>query len=67
MAKKRLYEIARELDLESREVLERALEHSTDVIVDPTIRGGKPFRGVHLPIEQILQTAADMAPARRIS
>ncbi len=47
--------------------LERALEHSTDVIVDPTIRGGKPFRGVHLPIEQILQTAADMAPARRIS
>ncbi|MGZ5383414.1 MAG: translation initiation factor IF-2 N-terminal domain-containing protein, partial [Acidimicrobiia bacterium] len=26
MAKKRVYEIARELDLESREVLERALE-----------------------------------------
>ncbi len=31
MAKKRLYEIARELDLESREVLERALELGFDV------------------------------------
>jgi hypothetical protein len=47
--------------------LERALEHSTDVIVDPTIRDGNPFRGVRLAIEQILQTAADVVPARRIS
>ena len=31
MAKKRLYEIARELDLESRDVLERALELGLEV------------------------------------
>ena len=42
-----------------------AADHATRIIVDPTSRRGKPYRGVRLPIEAILQAIADRAPAAR--